>query len=324
MNKNKSIIQPAWDLFCSGNLAAAEQAAMTALQKSNDMTAAPVPDVMILKAFYLCRLNRFDDARKLFGRVLESLPDDVYAKQGYLLALKDELKQKFPDQAKPEKHGAEELSEKSRLILGIGTGRSGSTTLTKLWQLQEASYCSHEHPPRLSWSIKTSRLKFQLERFDVLLKNYKFVGDVSHWWLPYIDAILEKYEDARIVVLKRNRKATVDSFLKIKGGGGKGSINHWIKHDGSNWSKNIWDECYPKYKVPKMKKALEYYWDDYYKTVDRWIKRYPESIKLVSTEELSDPDVQKDLLLFCGYEKPVLMTDLYLNKGGAHEGERMY
>lgn len=315
MKQDKNIIQPAWDLFCSGNLAAAEQAAMTTLQKSNDMTAAPVSDVMILKAFYLCRLSRFDDARMLFGRILEFSPDDPYAQQGYLLALKDGLKQKLD---------SEHDADAGRLILGIGTGRSGSTTLTKLWQLQQASYCSHEHPPRLSWRLNADRLAFQLERFDVLLNHYKFVGDVSHWWLPYIDAIIEKHENTRIVVLKRNRKATVDSFLKIKGGGGKGSINHWIKHDGSSWTKNIWDECYPKYKATKMKKALEYYWDDYYKTVDRLLKRYPESIKVFSTEELSNPDVQKELLLFCGYKEPVLMTDIYLNKGGAHDGERMY
>ncbi len=320
MKKNRDVIQPAWDLFCQGNLAAAEQEVKASMQQLNNMGARPVPDVMILKAYYLCRLERYEDARKLFSRILEFSPDDHYAQQGYLLSLNDELRNNSPalNQVKDKKR------TKKQLILGIGTGRSGSTTLTKLLQMQVTTYCSHEHPPRLSWGINSNRIKFQLDRFDVLLNHYHNVADVSHWWLPYIDFLVEKNNDIRIVVMKRNRKATVDSFLKIKGGGGRGSINHWIKHDGSFWSENIWDECYPKYKVSKMKKSLEHYWDDYYKKAYQLMKRYPESIKIFSTDELSNPDVQKDMLLFCGYEEPVIITDLYLNKGGAHEGERMY
>ena len=72
MNQNNNVTQPAWDLFCKGDMAGAEQAAMSAVQKLNNMAVHPVPDIMILKAFYMCRLHQFENARKLFARVLEA------------------------------------------------------------------------------------------------------------------------------------------------------------------------------------------------------------------------------------------------------------
>ena len=314
MKPERNITQPAWDLFSKGNLAGAEQAATLAMQKLNNMAVHPIPDIMILKAFYLCRLHRFQDARSLFGRVLEACPDDVYAQQGYLLALQDEFAVKPKDKSTKE----------GTLLLGLGTGRSGSTTLTKLWAEQEDCYCSHEHPPRLSWKSNSSRLSFHQQRFDLLKSNFKFVGDVSHWWLPYIDSLMENHKNARVVVLKRDRKATVDSFLKIKGGTGKGAINHWIDHDGKFWARNIWDECYPSYKTSDMKEAVEHYWDDYYTTVDSLMQRFPDSVRIFSTEQLSDADTQAELLSFCGFTNPCLKTDLYLNRGDAIDGLHMF
>ena len=189
---------------------------------------------------------------------------------------------------------------------------------------QEGCYCSHEHPPRLSWKGGSSRLAFHKRRFDILRGGFKFVGDVSHWWLPYLDTLLDSDNDVRVVVMKRDRDATVDSFMKIKGGPGKGAINHWIDHDGSFWARNIWDECYPSYDTSDMKGAIERYWDDYYGTVDSLIHRFPTSIRVFLTEQLGDPEIQAELLSFSGFMNPCLKTDLYLNKGDALDGLHMY
>jgi len=241
------------------------------------------------------------------------------------MALKDEFILKSSEsELASNNRSAEGSNHKGRLLLGLGTGRSGSTTLAKLWREQEDCYCSHEHPPRLAWKADSTRLTFHANRFNLLLDDYKYVGDVSHWWLPYIDILMERYDNVRVVVLKRDRKATVDSFLKIKGGNNKGAINHWVDHDGSFWGNNTWDECYPSYDKSTMKEAIEQYWDDYYDTVDSLTQRYPLSIKLFSTEKLSDPDTQEKLLSFCGFTSPKLKTDLYLNKGDALDGLYMY
>ena len=319
-------MQPAWDFFSKGDLAGAERAVAVAAQQDSNMALAPIPDIMIIKAIYLCRLHRFQEARSLFGRVLEDRPDDAYAQAGYLLALQDQLT--------AEGRGTKSISQgnsvsaengsSGTLLLGLGTGRSGSTTLTRLWQEQDDCYCSHEHPPRLNWDVSIPRLEFHKRRIDVLLNGYRFVGDVSHWWLPYLENILEAYQSARVVVLKRDMNATIESFLRIKGGGGKGTINHWIKHDGSYWVKNIWDECYPGYDVATMKEAIERYWNNYYASVETLMRRFPSLIKEFPTERLGERDTQAEILSFCGFGEPKIIEDLQLNKGGASAGERMY
>ena len=61
--------------------------------------------------------------------------------------------------------------------------------------------------------------------------------------------------------MQRDKEQTVSSFLKIKGYGIKGSLNHWTDHDGKYWRKNIWDKTYPKYATNSIKIAIEKYWD---------------------------------------------------------------
>jgi len=316
IDKKQNVVQPAWDLFCKGDLGRAEQAAMQAAQKLKTTAVAPIPDIMILKAFYMCRLKRYQDARNLFGRVLEGSPDDSYAQEGYLLSLQDQLITKDGYRDRP--------THDRRLLIGLGTGRSGSTSLTKLWRNQKNCYCSHEHPPRLSWKVNIPRFEFHRRRIAILQSSYKFVGDVSHWWLPYIDRVIENFNNVRVIVLKREKAATVNSFLKIKGGGGKGTVNHWVDHDGSYWVKNIWDECYPSYCVETVKEAIEHYWDNYYKTVESLAKRFPSKINIFPTEMLEDPDTQREILSFCGFEKIQIVEDLRLNMGSVSDGARMF
>ena len=134
-----------------------------------------------------------------------------------------------------------------RLILGMGTGRSGSTSLTWLLQAQIGTYCSHEHPPILPWAAEVEPVLFHLRRFELMLQLFDWVADVSHWWLPLIPRIVESSPGVRIVVLKRDKAETVDSFLRMKGGDRRGAINHWTSHDGTIWARNAWDPCYPKF-----------------------------------------------------------------------------
>ena len=309
--QSRKVIQPAWDIFCKGDFAGAEQVLQKGDPRLIDPTISPVPDIMIMKAFYLCRLHQFAEARKVFSQILTNCPDDRYAQQGYLLALEDELREK-----KQTKTGT--------LIVGIGTGRSGSTTLTQLLNKQQNALFSHEHPSRLSWKKNQSRFNFHQKRFDLLLNKFNFAGDVSHWWLPYLDDILQMYKNVRVVALKRDCQSTVESFLRIKGGVGKGAINHWIEHDGKFWTKNIWDECYPSFKTKSMEKAIEQYWTEYYDQVEKLIGKYPNSIRLFSTESLSEHNTQKDMLSFCGFNKPRVIENLHLNKDSIQDGNQIY
>ncbi|HHZ95800.1 MAG TPA: tetratricopeptide repeat protein, partial [Flavobacteriales bacterium] len=274
---NEHEMKQAWELFRQGNLLAAEKAATDSMQKA-PFAESPLADILIVKAFYLCRLGHSEEARNLFANIMKQHPHDPYVQAGYILSLKDKLglntKTKLESQRSPQ------------LLIGLGTGRSGSTTLTKLWKAQPACYCSHEHPPRLPWTDTDSRYEFHKQRFLVALGGHGYVGDVSHWWLPYVEDLIASFNGVRFVVLKRDRDATVKSFLNIKKADGGDGMNHWMKHDGTVWGHVAWDECYPTYDVDKIEIAIQHYWQDYYDTVDALIARYPAHIRQFKTEDI--------------------------------------
>lgn len=302
----------AWTLFRQGDLRGAERHAAEAIRRRPALgRESPLPEIWSLHAFYLARAGRAAEARELFGRVLENRPDDMYAQEGYLLALREQFS--------PLDGG-----RRGRLLLGLGTGRSGSTSLTHLWEAQSGCYSSHEHPPRLAWDGSESRQDFHLRRFDLLLDRFDHVADVAHWWLPRMGVLLKRFPDARVVVLRRERAATVASFLKVKGAAQLGGINHWMPHDGTYWTRNAWDECYPDYEAESAEEAIGLYWDAYYAAVEAMRRDYPDAVMVLPTERIGDEDAQASLLRFCGFSVPRLMGDLRLNRGGAEDGRFMY
>ena len=317
--QEKRLLQAAWDLFIKGDLGGADRAITQAGNRIHDASQRPIPDILLVKAFYLSRMGRASEARSLFGRVLELCPDDAYAHEGYLLSMQDSLQ--IPAEYRtPTSFDA----PRGSLLIGIGTGRSGSTTLTRLWSAQQSTYCSHEHPPRLAWSGNLTRLSFQQRRFELLLKKYAYVGDVAHWWLPHIDELIKIFPDIRIVILQRERESTIKSFLNVKGGPGKGAINHWTDHDGSFWQTNAWDECYPHYQTTDMYDALGRYWDDYYRVTADLENCHPGMARTWHTESLGEGDIQREILEFCGFTNPVIQEDIHCNRGNAFEGQRIY
>jgi len=208
------------------------------------------------------------------------------------------------------------------LVLGIGTGRCGSTTLTRLLSLQPGAYISHEHAPLLPWKPCPQRYHFHRERFIALLKMRQYAGDVAHWWLPYLESIFQDFPDTRVICLKRDQQETVRSFELIKGEGLAG-VNHWSAHDGKQWRRNLWDQCYPDYDVKSRKLALMLYWDEYYAIVPEMQKERPGQIRVFDPIQMDSESGQKEILDFCGFQDPVTSTELRLNRGKISDGSEM-
>ena len=119
---------------------------------------------------------------------------------------------------------------------------------------------------------------FHLRRTALLSKAFEYLVDVSHWWLPHVETIMKHHPNSIFICLRRNKKDTINSFLKIKGYGKAGAINHWMRHDGKKWQFNFWDCAYPKYNVQSMPEALEQYWNHYYQTCEQLEKKYPSKL----------------------------------------------
>jgi hypothetical protein len=269
---------------------------------------------MLLKATGAALRGERSLAADILYKLMAMQPKHFLARQTYLSLLRDEI---------AERSRTTTLQRTGRQIFGLGTGRSGSTSLAHLFACQADTCYSHEHTPVLPWRNGGERLRFHLERTHMLCRLYGYVADVSHWWLPYAETIMANDPQARFVVLRREREATVESFSKIKGGKNSRPINHWIEHDGRQFSHNIWDECYPKYPAGEAKTledGLGLYWDDYYATAQALQQRYPEQLRIYDIDVLKDSVGQEELLRFCGYQQPRVIEDLHKNKGQCQDG----
>jgi len=234
------------------------------------------------------------------------------------------------------------------IVIGLGTGRSGTASLAKLMNAQKDAVCFHEMNPSCVRFFGTPRpilntideyqaildggdpsmLTVDLgravaaKRYDELCKmpRVRLIGDIAFYYLSYVDAIVARNANVRFVCLKRDKDATVRSWLRkseverwrskriadrigaaITREPYHESRNFWMEHDGSKWQLDpIWDKCFPKFPGPTKTEAIEQYWDYYYVEAEKLEKKYPQVFRIVPSDLIDDQAYQVQLLQFCG------------------------
>ncbi len=142
-------------------------------------------------------------------------------------------------------------------VFGLGTGRSGTVSLSRLLKAQASSSVTHEVRPLLPWKYDQGLID---ERLDYLAQRpTRMVGDVAYYYLPYVRYIAERLPEARFVCMRRNREMVIDSQMRKTQ-----NYNLWADHDGSRWDLNeIWDPTMPSYEAMEKEDAIARYWDEY-------------------------------------------------------------
>ena len=190
-----------------------------------------------------------------------------------------------------------------QLIISIGTGRCGSVSLSKFLSAQDKVSVLHEGRldsqkirKLIKWENDEGNL-FEWLEFLLSLDGHKFVGDTGMYYLPYIEQIIDKYPEVKIIVMERNKEEVVKSYIKKTKG-----RNHWFNHDGKEWEKDDkWDPCYPKYDNSNKQEALENYWEDYKNQTDNLILKFPEKIKKWTIQALNTTSGKNEILNFLNY-----------------------
>ena len=191
-----------------------------------------------------------------------------------------------------------------QLIISIGTGRCGSVSLSKFLSAQEYVSVLHEgrldsHKIRklIKWGNDEKNL-FEWLEFLLSLDGNKFVGDTGMYYLPYIEQIIDKYPQVKIIVMERDKEEVVKSYIKKTTG-----RNHWFDHDGKEWDKDDkWDPCYPKYDIVNKEKALEKYWEDYKSQTDNLILKFPDKIRKWTIQSFNTLNGKNEILNFLNYK----------------------
>ena len=211
-----------------------------------------------------------------------------------------------------------------QMIFGLGTGRCGTVSLKELLGLQNGFTATHE--------AVISPWHFSKEHIDTTIMGMQNrpVGstacDVSFWHLHYVLYILNKYPNSKFVCLRRDKETTVTSYMKKTGPNALAKLkarNHWTARDSIYWDSNLWrldpvyDDCYPKYNLPKVD-AIAQYWDDYYNLAGDYHLAFKDNFILFNTEEvLNNEEVQSRLLAFLDIPTAtrVINTTINANQG---------
>lgn len=201
---------------------------------------------------------------------------------------------------------------KKRILIGLGTGRCGTTSLYRLLNFQKNSNISHELEPILTWKFNKKSIDKKI--FQLINKKEKYVGDVAFYYLPYIEYIIKKFPQIKFICLKRIKKEVVKSFVTHTN---KWNWNHWIVHIGNKWKKaGKWDDAFPKYNLDSKEKAITRYYEDYYKEIRKLIKKYPKNVNLFKIDDLNNQKRIKKILDFCKIEDKdqKIITNIKENK----------
>jgi len=173
------------------------------------------------------------------------------------------------------------------IIIGLGTGRCGTVSLSHLLSLQGCEV-THEATPLPHWDLSNKQ--------DILkrVNSYKFnannyCGDVCSGYLEYVEIIYEILgERVRFLCLERNKEDNIRSWMK------KTNKNLWSSQEPPSY----WSCMFPKYNNSDKLKCLEMYWEEYREKSNLLEHRIP-NFKKITTESLNDSKCIEGILKFC-------------------------
>lgn len=144
-----------------------------------------------------------------------------------------------------------------KFVIGIGTGRCGTVTLSTV--LSGCKGCNVKHEffeggKTLPWEYSQNCMMQKCVAIGML--EGSLVGDVASYYLNYVEHIPKSLSPLKVVHIYRNKNAMVKSFMaKTKG------RNNWGTNAG------LWNHCFPTYDLPKQQ-AIEKYYDEYMEKVE--------------------------------------------------------
>lgn len=191
-------------------------------------------------------------------------------------------------------------TEDKRLIIGLGTGRCGTHTLTGLLDQQPGTVALHQPKPCLPWHPDYGWYRGVVDLIDSI--DAPVVALVSWFYLNYVPVLLRDY-DVRFVCMQRDRDLTVGSILRLTP-----QFDNWSNQPVTASVSPEYRDLFPKYDTSDKREALEHYWDEYYDIAGRFQAAHPDHLRIFPTEQFNDEGGVRDLLTFAGYGDDAVPT----------------
>ncbi len=223
------------------------------------------------------------------------------------------------------------LSQPGTVVLGVGSGRCGSSTLSAGFAALPDACATHENPPHVYWQPLPEQVEFHFRRLHLLTEYFPLVFDAAHWWLNLQERFFAEFPTGRMIGLARDTETCAFSYLKFQGRG-RGSYNYWAAPDIDFWTPGLWAPTYPSFSVPESalandesalaaKKAMiATYVDNYNRRLARLAEAEPGRFVLIRTEAMNEPESARQISELVG--RPIAMPTVSLNVGNNLEGSQ--
>lgn len=191
-------------------------------------------------------------------------------------------------------------------MIGLGTGRCGTTSLASLLNSVRGCGVTHEEGDiraNLSWDFSRDGIEKALKTMES--RPQGVVGDVAFYYLPYVRYIAEARPDATFICLRRDREGTIESYMKKTEG-----RDHWRPGEGRP---DHWDRMYPKFEAEDKRTAIGMYWEFYYRAVDE-LMRSGVRVRTFDMSSLNDEKAVAEILGFCDLESDRPMSGVWKNE----------
>jgi hypothetical protein len=189
-----------------------------------------------------------------------------------------------------------------QVILGTGAGACGLNLLAEILQKQHDSRVSFEERPILPWihDDNTPGIRERIDRWKNS-SDARFIGDVSPFYLPYVDEAVEFEPCLKIICLKRPRSEVVAATERFLDAHYSVPTNHWSKHPADGWFHDpLWSQAYPQYDTQDRTEGIGLYWDEFYERSENLAIQYPDKFLLIDTLDLTSLPGVSRLLDFIG------------------------
>ena len=198
-----------------------------------------------------------------------------------------------------------------KIILGLGTGRCGTATLTRLLDKQAGVIAEHE-TVMLQWEVKPYLFKKAWEK--ITEPSSAYVANISFAWLPYIPLAVEKDPEVKCICIKRDRQQTIESFSQHFH-----RFNVWTHYASRHFDmvqhSNSMARCagFPKFDAPRLE-AIGLYWDLYYQMSKGFQKKFPDNFHVWPIDAFNSEVGVSEMLTFAGLTETNVISGIKINE----------
>ena len=185
------------------------------------------------------------------------------------------------------------------MFIGIGTGRCGTVSLSKIiggcdgcCVFHEANWKGKQHKLNkpLPWLFDQRLAEERISNMKKRASLFSLFGDVAFYYLNYLDYFIENYPNLKIVHIYRDKDLVIDSYLaKTSRETSKKDYDNWT--EGAENADDIWTPCFPQYKVSSKKDGIGLYYSEYINTA----KKYKDRMFEIHVEDINTLEGQGSL-----------------------------